>query len=166
MKHLLLVCLSAILGFSSFAQSAKEDIDMVQAIYGKAKKEIVADFIKMPDSLKGASFWKLYDSYETERKALGQQRLALLQKYANAYTNMDDKTTEDSMKQTMSLQKKVDGLIVSYYDKIKKSVGATQAGQFYQLESYLLSSTRMYILGNIPFIGELEKMAPPPPAAK
>jgi hypothetical protein len=162
MKHLLVVCLSAILGFSSFAQSDKEDIDMVQAIYGKAKKEIVADFIKMPDSIKAAAFWNLYDNYETERKALGQKRLALLQKYANAYTNLDDKTTEDIMKQTMGLQKSVDGLIVTYYDKIKKSVGVLQAGQFYQLESYLLSATRMYILGNIPFIGELEKMAPPP----
>jgi len=166
MKHLLLVCLSAIVGFSSFAQSNKEDIDMVQAMYGKAKKDIVADFIKFPDSVKSASFWTLYDSYETERKVLGQKRLALLQKYAGAYTSLDDKTTEDIMKQTMTLQKSVDGLIITYYDKITKSVGVLQAGQFYQLESYLLSATRMYILGNIPFIGELEKMAPPPPPAK
>jgi hypothetical protein len=162
MKYLLIGCICLFAGFSSFAQSDKEDIDMVQAMYGKAKKEIVAEFIKMPDSLKAVSFWQLYDSYETERKALGQQRIALLQKYAGAYTSLDDKTTEDIMKETMSLQKRVDGLVITYYDKIKKSVGVLQAGQFYQLESYLLSATRMYILGNIPFIGELEKMAPPP----
>ena len=62
-----------------------------------------------------------------------------------------------SMMQTMELQKKVDGIITTYYDKIKKSVGLKEAGQFYQIESYLLSATRIYILGNIPFIGELEK---------
>ena len=166
MKYLLLVCLSTVLGFSSFAQSNKEDIDMVQAMYGKAKKEIVADFIKFPDSVKSAAFWKLYDSYETERKALGRQRLAILQKYADAYATLDGKTTDDIMLQTMGLQKSVDGLIGTYYDKVKKSVGIKQAGQFYQLESYLLSATRVYILGNIPFIGELQKAVPPTPPAK
>jgi hypothetical protein len=166
MKHLFLFCVSAIIGLSSFAQSNKEDIDMVQAMYGKAKKDIVADFIKFPDSVKSASFWKLYDSYETERKALGRQRLAILQKYADSYATLDGKTTDAIMLQTMGLQKSVDGLIVTYYDKVKKSVGIKQAGQFYQLESYLLSATRVYILGNIPFIGELQKVVPPTPPAK
>ena len=66
------------------------------------------------------------------------------------------------MKESMELQKNVDGLIVKYYDKIKKSVGVKQAAQFYQLEGYLLSATRIFILGNIPFIGELESRLPAP----
>jgi hypothetical protein len=90
-----------------------------------------------------------------------RQRIALLEKYASVYGNMDDKATDDVMMQTMDLQKKVDGIITTYYDKIKKSVGLKEAGQFYQLESYLLSATRIYILGNIPFIGELEKVQIP-----
>jgi hypothetical protein len=58
----------------------------------------------------------------------------------------------------------VDGLIVTYYNKIKKSVGSKQAAQFYQIEGYLLSATRIYILGSIPFIDELEKIEAPVPA--
>ena len=99
---------------------------------------------------------------------MGQQRIALLEKYANTYGSSDDKSTDEVLQQTMALQKNVDGLITVYYDKIKKSVGVKQAGQFYQIESYLLSATRVYILGKIPFIDELEKLpaahATPAPA--
>jgi len=168
MKRLLLLGFSTMCFFCAGAQTNKEDIDMIQAIYGKEKKAIVADFIMPPDSAKKIAFWNLYDAYETERKLLGQQRIALLEKYANTYGSTDDKTTDEIMKQTMTLQKNVDGLITTYYDKIKKSVGVKQAGQFYQIESYLLSATRVYILGKIPFIDELEKLpgAPTPAPAK
>lgn len=160
MKRLLLFGLGFVCFFSSFAQSNKEDIDLIQAIYGKEKKEIVASFI-VPDTSKKVAFWSLYDAYETERKALGHQRVALLEKYANNYGKLDDKSTDEIMKEMMVLQKSTDGVIAAYYEKIKKSVGVKQAGQFFQIESYFLSAIRVYILGNIPFIGELEKVATP-----
>ena len=164
MKRSFLLSCCVMFFLTSIAQSNKEDIELIQAIYGKEKKSIVESFITPTEVSKKATFWSLYDTYETERKALGQKRIALLEKYANAYSGMDDKATEETMKETMALQKKVDGLITSYYGKIKKSVGIKEAGQFFQLESYLLSATRIYILGNIPFIGELEKVAIPKPA--
>jgi hypothetical protein len=162
MKRLSLLSFLSLFFFSSFAQSNKEDIDMIQAIYGKEKKAIVEEFIMPPDDAKKAAFWSLYDSYETERKALGQKRVSLLEQYVNSYDSLDDKTVDDIMKQSMALQKSVDGLIGTYYDKIKKSVGVKQAAQFYHIESYLLSATRIYILGNMPYIDNLEKMPAPP----
>lgn len=161
MKRLLLVTLGTFILFSSFAQSNKEDIDMIQAMYGKQKKEIAAEFISVPDAKKDA-FWKIYDQYETERKALGQQRIKLLEKYANAYDTLGDKSTDAIIKQMMTLQKSTDALIGKYYTKITTSVGVKPAAQFYQLEGYLLSVVRAYIMSNIPFIGELEKTVAPP----
>ena len=164
MKNLIMLGLGAVISFSAFAQSNQEDVDMIQAMYGKEKKTIVADFIMPPDDAKKKAFWNLYDKYETERKSLGKKRIALLEKYAGAYSNIDDKTTDAIMMETMTLQKSVDALIITYYNNIKKAVGIKQAAQFYQLESYLLSATRIYILGNIPFIDELEKAPVPKPS--
>ena len=65
------ICVSAIVS----AQSNKEDIDLIQAAYGKDKKAIVAEFIQLEGAKKDA-FWKLYDQYETERKTLGKKRPA------------------------------------------------------------------------------------------
>jgi hypothetical protein len=166
MKRFFLFAISSMVSLMSMAQSNKEDIDMIQAIYGKEKKAIVADFIMPSDDAKTKSFWTLYDAYETERKSLGKKRIELLEKYAGIYDANDDKSTDGIMLETMALQKQVDGIISSYYGKIKKSVGVKQAAQFYQLESYLLSATRIYVLGSIPFIDELEKLPGAPAPAK
>jgi len=139
----------------SFAQSNKEDIDLIQSIYGKEKKTIVADFIQLEGAQKDA-FWKLYDEYEGKRKALGQKRVALLEKYAANYGTMDDVATSNLIKETISLGAETDKLIATYHKKIEKVAGAKPAAQFYQLEVYLLSAIRTTIFENIPFIGELK----------
>ena len=164
MKQIALLVTGIFFFSIAFAQSNKEDIEMVQAIYGKDKKAIVAGFIMPPDDSKKKAFWDLYDKYETERKALGRKRIGLLEKYASNYSSLDNKTIESITNETMALQKSVDGLIITYYNNIKKAVGVKQAAQFYQIESYLLSATRVYIMGNIPFIDELEKLPAPTPA--
>jgi len=148
---LLAVCFSIF----AFAQSNKEDVDFIQSIYGKEKKTIVADFIKLEGAQKDA-FWKLYDEYETERKALGKKRIALLEKYAANYGTMDDATTTQIIKETIALGAQTDKLVATYHKKIEKASGAKAAAQFYQLEAYLLSVIRANILESIPFIGELD----------
>src|SRR4030095_14997861 len=100
---LFLFCLAGVLSVK--AQSNKEDVDLIQAAYGKEKKSIVSDFIKPTDPAKKQVFWSLYDEYETERKTLGKKRVALLERYANSYSKLDEKTTDDIMTQTMDLQK-------------------------------------------------------------
>src|SRR4249920_347357 len=129
MKKIIFVLLGITTAFITQAQSNKEDIDIIQGIYGKEKKAIVAEFI-IPSDAKKTAFWKLYDAYEAERKALGRKRIALLEKYANAYDSLTNKTTDDITKQTIALQKSTDGLISTYYEKIKLAVGVKQAAQF------------------------------------
>lgn len=148
---LLAVCVSTF----SYAQSNKEDVDFIQSIYGKEKKNIVADFIKLEGTQKDA-FWKLYDEYEVKRKELGQKRVALLEKYASSYGTMDDAATSQLIKETASLGSATDKLIVTYHKKMEKAAGVKAAAQFYQLEAYFLSVIRAAILENIPFIGELD----------
>lgn len=154
MKKLLtlaVVCLSTL----AIAQSNKEDIDLIQSIYGKEKKAIVSEFIQLDGAQKDA-FWKLYDEYETERKKLGQKRIALLEKYASNYMTLDDATTSQIIKETASLAAQNDKLIATYHKKMEKPAGVKAAAQFYQIEAYFLSVIRVAILESIPFIGELK----------
>lgn len=154
MKQLLFI-VALFVSLTGFAQSNKEDVDLIQSIYGKEKKSIVAEFIQLEGAQKDA-FWKLYDQYETERKELGRERIQVLEKYANSYATLDDATTDQLMKQMIDLGLKNDKLQKTYYEKIKKAVGSKPAAQFLQLESYLLSVIRASIFESIPFIGELK----------
>jgi len=153
MKKLLVIA-ALFVSAAGFAQSNKEDVDFIQSIYGKEKKQIVAGFINLEGAQKDA-FWKLYDEYETQRKDLGKQRVALLERYANGYMTMDDASTDQIMKDMMALGLKTDKLMSTYYAKIKKASGVKAAAQFVQIEAYLLSAVRATIMENIPFIGEL-----------
>ena len=49
-----------------------------------------------------------------------------------------------------------DKLYSSYYDKVKKAIGATNATKFIQLEIYLQTEIRSSLQNTIPFVGELE----------
>jgi hypothetical protein len=154
MKKLLIlaaVCLTSV----GFAQSNKEDIDIIQSLYGKEKKVIVGEFIKLEGAQEDA-FWKLYDEYETKRKEFGKTRIALLEKYAAGYGTMSDAETSQLVKEIGALGAKNDKLITTYYKKMEKSCGVKPAAQFFQLEAYLLSAIRVSIFEAIPFIGELD----------
>jgi hypothetical protein len=148
----------ALIAFSScvLAQSNREEVDLVQSVFGMEKKAIVSEFIKL-DGAAGDAFWKAYDEYEIKTKDLAQTRLALLSKYIEGYTTLDDEKTEGIVKEMIALQSQTDKLIATYYRKIAKNAGVRPAAQFYQLEGYLLSKIRAEIMENIPVIGELDR---------
>jgi len=154
MKKLLLLLTVCVTSFT-YAQSNKEDVDLIQSIYGKEKKTIVGDFIKLEGAQKDG-FWKLYDEYETKRKELGRKRISLLEKYATTYGSMDDASTSQVIKETAALGAATDKLIATYHKKMEKAAGVKAAAQFYQIEAYFLSVIRASILESIPFIGELD----------
>ena len=156
MKKTLLTTLMVGLAFFAFSQSNKEEVDLVQSVFGMEKKAMAAEFIKLEGAPKDA-FWVAYDEYETKRKELGKKRIGLLEKYVNGYSTMDDAGMDQITKEIISLQGETDKLIVTYYNKIKKGSGVKAAAQFYQFENYILSKIRAEIMENIPLIGEFDK---------
>ena len=84
MKKYLLIVVAAFFTSFAFAQSYSEEVDLMQAAFGMAKKDIVSAFVQ-PSTSQSDAFWTLYDQYETERKALGKERIALLEQFAQQY---------------------------------------------------------------------------------
>jgi hypothetical protein len=149
------IVLLAVIGMATFskAQSDKEEIELMQAAFGMDKKTVVNEFVKPSDTQKDA-FWKLYDQYETERKALGKERIDLLKQYAKQYQTMTAEQADAWTKKVMDLQKRTDKLITTYYDKVKGISDAVVATQFYQIENYILANIRAEILEQVPFLHE------------
>ena len=67
MKKLIVIAVAFLLSAGMFAQSNKEDVDLIQSIFGKEKKELVQAYMTIPEA-QNAKFWALYDTYETARK--------------------------------------------------------------------------------------------------
>jgi len=145
---LLLVALLTFGGILT-AQSNKEEMDLMQAAFGIEKKAMVSDFVRVDAAQKDA-FWKLYDQYEVERKALGQRRIQLLEKYAANYDKLTIEFADSWSKEVLDQTKKHDALLVTYFNKIKKATNSVVALQFYQVESYILAGIRLSVLEELP----------------
>jgi hypothetical protein len=159
MKKLFLALALAI-SASTFAQSTmKEDVDIIQGVYGKSKKELVGGYMKL-DSAQTVAFWKLYDEYEVERKALGQKKIQLINDYANNYATLTDAKADELAKASLKNNADYESLFSKYYEKNKKIIGAANAAKFIQLEIYLQTAIRSKIQDAIPFIGEIDRTVP------
>jgi hypothetical protein len=151
MKNYILIFAGLFLSFFVKAQSAKEEVEIMQAAFGMDKRAAVAEFVKPSESQKVA-FWEIYDEYETKRKDLGKERIELLKQYANQYQKMNGEQADVWTKKVIALQKKTDLLLETYYNKVKRVSDGKVATQFYQIESYILTGIRMQILQEVPFI--------------
>ena len=151
MKKFLLIAAAVFIASFAWSQSNKEEVDLVQAAFGMDKKAVVADFVH-PSATQKDAFWKIYDEYETQRKALGKQRIELLEQYANQYQKMTSEQADAWTKKVIALQQKTDALIVTYYGKVKAVSDGIVATQFYQIENYILTAIRAEVLEAVPFL--------------
>jgi hypothetical protein len=144
---LVLLCLA----FSSLnAQSAKEEVDFMQSVFGMEKKALVADFVK-PSATQKDAFWQLYDEYEMARKELGKKRIELLLKYEENFDNLSNELAADLLKEILALTKKNDKLVASYVKKVAKATDPVVAMQFHQIEMYVMSEIRLTLSEGLPF---------------
>lgn len=140
-----------------FAQSSiKDEVALLQDIYGKSKTDLVRQYINLSEP-QATAFQKIYDQYEVERKALGQKKIQLLNDYANNYATLDDAKAAELTEANLKNNEDLDKLLLKTYNKAKKEIGARNAAKFVQLEQYLQVSIRSEIQDSIPFIDEIDK---------
>lgn len=154
MKNLILIFF--VLGsLTGYAQINTDEMQMYQTLFGMPKREIVSEFVRV-DNGKKDLFWKLYDSYESNRKQLGQKRFVVLNNYVKNYSKLTEAETNEIMEDIIELTTSQDKLIAQYYKKIKTQISVVVAAQFYQIEWYLQSQIRTNILEHIPTLEQLD----------
>lgn len=160
MKKLLSAILVLVF-FSASAQVTQDDVNLIQSMYGKDKRDIMQSYLQFKDEATGKAFWKLYDSYEAERKKLGQDFIKFLQDYAKNYEHLTAAKADELILKASTNNIAFENLYMKYYKKMKPVVGAVTAAQFFQAEAYFRSTIKTAILDDIPFIGEIDRTKKP-----
>ena len=156
MKRLSIFLTVSMMSTVIFAQSNKEDIELIQAIFGKEKKELVQQYMTIPEA-QSAKFWSLYDAYETERKKLGKERIAVIEAYAQNYDKLTSAKATELVNKKIAWTNKYTKFQQTYFTKFSTVIGGLQAAKFIQLEDYIENCIRLSIQEEIPFVGELDK---------
>lgn len=156
MKKIIALIFTALIATGVYAQSNKEDIDLIQAMYGKAKKELVIDYMKF-NATEGAAFWTVYDAFENERKVLGRDRIKIIEDYANQATTLDEAKAADLGKRTLANNVALEKLNQKYFPKFSAAVGSVKAAKYMQLELYMQTTVRSELQDRLPLIDALDK---------
>lgn len=159
MKKVIILAFVTFLGVgTSFAQLAKDEVQLVQAIWGVEKRNIVKDFMKFTEA-EATVFWPVYDEYQTEAKKLGEERINTISDYTNNVANLTNEKADEIAIKILKNNAAIDKLQSKYYGKMKKVVTPIRAAQFMQLDIYLQTMIRAEMQSNLPMIGELDKTA-------
>jgi uncharacterized membrane-anchored protein YhcB (DUF1043 family) len=149
--------LALFISVSVFAQAdLKEDMDYIQREWGSTKQEVVRSYMKLAEP-KATEFWKMYEAYEVDRKALGAVRLKLLDNYAKHIESLTADKADEIAKATLKNNTAYQKLYSTYYKKAKKILGPIDAAKFIQAEIALQTAINHETQLAIPFIGQLEK---------
>ena len=155
MKKLILAIVFALMALPSFSQTQKDEVAIFQNAFGIEKRTLIENYMKI-DASKAAEFWKLYEAYETSRRAIGLKRIENMTKYADNYDNFTTESINAIMKNALTVQKDMTALWGSTYKKMSKVISPVEAAKFIQAEMYIENTIRQALLEKVPLIGELK----------
>jgi len=155
MKKLILVAIIAVFAMASNAQSNKEEIDLMQSVYGMQKKDLIAKHMKL-EAGQADLFWQMYDEYEVARKEIGLKRVKNIELYAEKYEKLTNEDANALIKASMDVQKSFISLWEKTYKNMSKSISPVTAAQFIQAEVFFENMVRQELSMDIPLIGEFD----------
>ncbi|QOG01208.1 hypothetical protein [Flavobacterium sp. MDT1-60] len=144
-------------GNVAYCQNGEADIDVVQALLGRNKRLIIAEYMQLEEKEKN-SFWHLYDQYEEKRKDIEKEVFLLLNEYAEKYKTLNDAEAHKLIVNFMKSMDENNALRKVYFKKMEKEIGSLKAAKFIQLETFIQTSSQANLQNQVPMIGELERL--------
>ena len=116
-----------------------------------AKADILGKTMAL-DSTQAATFWPLYKQYEAEAKLLGDERVAIIQDFAEHFDSLDDAKTKGLIERQVAYEDKRLALTKKYKDEMLKVLPAKTVARFLQVDSRLNKLVDLTIASEIPLV--------------
>lgn len=155
-KIISLTLIAIFSGFISMAQDFKDELEVIQSVWGKNKKALTQDFLQLSPE-QAAAFGPIYDGYLEARKKITQVRGEAMQTFAAKNAQLDDATSKDMVTKLMKNNSNLASLQSKTFKKLSKALSPAKAAQWWQLESYIDAEIRAAILGELPLLEPVKK---------
>jgi epoxyqueuosine reductase QueG len=99
-------------------------------------QKVVAVAMALP-SADAEKFWPIYREYELERAKLGDQRVAIIKRYAEQYKTITEEQAKALAKDWFGWQEQRLGLWKKYHGKVADALSESVAARFIQVEYQL-----------------------------
>jgi len=155
-KFFSLTLIAIFSGFISMAQDFKDELEVIQSVWGKNKKALTQDFLQLSPE-QAAAFGPVYDGYLEARKKITQVRGEAMEAFAAKNAQLDDATAKDMVTKLMKNNSNLASLQSKTFKKLSKVLSPAKAAQWWQLESYIDAEIRAAILGELPLLEPVKK---------
>jgi hypothetical protein len=119
----------------------------------RSQKSAVMSSMMQLDPDEAAKFWPIYRDYDAELSKVNDLRVANMEEYARTYNHLTDAQADDLVHSAMAYQKQRGELLATYYERMKKEMGAITAARFVQVEHQLLLIIDLQIASSLPVAG-------------
>ncbi len=132
-------------------EQMKAYVDMMRKD-ARAEKQNVVDRAMGLEAGDKAKFWAVYDKYQGEVKALWDQRLANMKRYAANYENITDAVADEIAMKSLDIDSQRAAIYRKYYGQMKTALGARVAARFLQVETMLDYVVALQVGAEIPLM--------------
>jgi hypothetical protein len=126
-------------------------VDLLRKDVRAEKADLIAKTMNL-DAAQAAAFWPVYKLYETERTALGNEKLGIIQDYADHYSEMNDAKAKGLITRSIALEEKTTALQKKYADEMMKVLPAKTVGRFFQVERRINMLLDLKLSSAIPLV--------------
>jgi len=99
-----------------------------------------------------AAFWPIYRDCENQGKALGDERVQIIQDYARNFLQMTDAKADELIQKAMENQSKRAALSKACYERVRKVLSGVTAARFAQVENQLNLLIDLQIAASLPIV--------------
>ena len=142
---------SASAGDKPDAGNLRAFVELARSDIKTQKATIISENLPMTED-EGAEFWPVHHDYEAELSKLNDQKLSLIQRYAETYKSMTDKQATELAKGSFDIEEKKTDLKRKYFKKFSKVIPATKAARFFQIENQLNMVLDLQVAASLPLI--------------
>ena len=126
-------------------------VELLRSDLRTQKVAIITEMMEFTEA-EDAAFWPIYREYDGEMSKLGDERVALIQEYAKAYSQMSEATADALATKALDLESRRQEVKRKYYERFKQALSARTAARFLQVEHQLLLLIDLQISAALPII--------------
>jgi hypothetical protein len=126
-------------------------VDLIRADVKAEKVQILAAMMQFTPE-EAATFWPIYNGYDANLTKLGDQRLALIKEYSDAFDSMSDAKADELVQKNFALVTERNALLKKCYEDVKSKMDAKTAARFLQVEYQLVTIIDLQISSRLPVV--------------
>jgi hypothetical protein len=135
--------------------NSEQMIELVRTDIQKQRVAIIGDAMQFTAD-EAAMFWPIYEEYEAERSEIGDQRVALIQDYADHFQTMTDEKAGELGAQALELEEARTALKKKYFKRLQAEMSPVTAARFLQVENQLTMVLDLQVASQVPLISKPE----------